>query len=159
MWCGAWFREKVRRPMLQNASVGFSCRPCPLPKQGPTRRQSQRQGLSRVVLTHAPRQPPSWLIFDVRQRMSSPAQISFAPRWKETLDCHTPWGSSASRSRWEFCTSTFPTKRCGRSQRQRISRTSGLRSATSFGVGARSRRFRSRLSQMLGLISQNEKKA
>ena len=57
--------------MLQYASVGFSCRPCPLPEQGPTRRQSQRQGLSRVVLAHAPRQPPSWLIFDVRHKTVS----------------------------------------------------------------------------------------
>ncbi len=35
---------------------------------GPTRRQSQRRRLSCLVLTHESRQPPSWLIFDVRQR-------------------------------------------------------------------------------------------
>ena len=32
-----------------------------------TRRQSQRRRLSRLVQSHESRQPPSWLIFDVRQ--------------------------------------------------------------------------------------------
>src|SRR6266542_3157521 len=35
-----------------------------------TRRQSQRRDLSRVVLAHASRQLPSWLIFDVSQKMT-----------------------------------------------------------------------------------------
>ncbi len=35
----------------------------------PTRRQSQRRDLSRIVLAHAPRQLPSWLIFDVGHKI------------------------------------------------------------------------------------------
>ena len=38
---------------------------------GLTSRQSQRRDLSRIVLTHAPRQLPSWLIFNVRQEGGS----------------------------------------------------------------------------------------
>ena len=41
----------------------------------PTRRQSQRRDLSRIVLTHAPRQLPSWLIFDVGQKQSMTTNI------------------------------------------------------------------------------------
>ena len=63
--------------MLQNASVGFSYLPCPLPEPRPTRRQSQRRDLSRVVLSHAPRQLPSWLIFDVRRKPSMKAFFLF----------------------------------------------------------------------------------
>ena len=35
------------------------------PTLSPTRRQSQRRDLSRIMLSHAPRQLPAWLIFDV----------------------------------------------------------------------------------------------
>src|ERR1044071_4524375 len=43
-----------------------------------TRRQSQRRDLSRIVLAHAPRQLPSWLIFDVsRSNPMSKAQSGF----------------------------------------------------------------------------------
>src|SRR5688572_24867168 len=37
----------------------------PSPHKRPTRRQSQRRRLSRLLLTQETRQPPSWLIFDV----------------------------------------------------------------------------------------------
>ena len=46
--------------------VACRARAC-LRKNRPTRRQSQRRDLSRLVLTHESRQLPSWLIFDVRQ--------------------------------------------------------------------------------------------
>jgi len=41
-----------------------------------TRRYSQRVCLSRSVLTHGPRQAHAWLIFDVRQNMKLPLQLT-----------------------------------------------------------------------------------
>src|SRR5262245_65111891 len=59
----------MRLSTFRSRSGGFR-------EKGPTRRQSQRRDLSRLVLAHESRQLPSWLIFDVRQKMLMSLRIS-----------------------------------------------------------------------------------
>jgi hypothetical protein len=53
-----------------------------------TRRQSQRRHPSRLVLTHESRRLPSWLIFDVGQKMNR-SQLLRPRTPKQWLICYT----------------------------------------------------------------------
>jgi hypothetical protein len=55
-------------------------------EKSPTRRQSQRPWLSRSCSEqHEPRQPRSWLIFDVSQEMKEPLRKAVSPDGKLTF--------------------------------------------------------------------------
>ena len=59
--------------------------------RGLTSRQSQRRDLSRIVLAHAPRQVPAWLIFDVgRIRSAGAIHVQGSSKNDKPRGAH-PW--------------------------------------------------------------------